>query len=388
FALREHGYLFLGKSEMLVRHTDLFASVELGWRVFQRIPGAGLRERVAVLGEIAVRGAEAGQHLELREAAAASTPVARLIVDPQRFLIEANEAARGLFSVGPADLGRPLQDLDVSYQPLDIRSPLDEAFESNRRVHAGRVDFGDPGKERVLEVEIDPILGQAGGLLGAAITFTDVTDYVRLASEHTESKRQLETAYEELQSTVEELETTNEELQSTNEELETTNEELQSTNAELDATNRELAHRTEEMNKLAFYQRTILRSLSAAVVVLDTQGRINMWNLAAERLLGLAEGEALGQVLWTLAIPAIPRPVLGRVRKSLAQNLANRTEEVEYELPSGGTGTAMVAAVPILDGGAGLGSVLIFEDTTRQTALAAENARLKARNGSTQEKPS
>ncbi|HVI23064.1 MAG TPA: PAS domain-containing protein, partial [Myxococcales bacterium] len=209
-----------------------------------------------------------------------------------------------------------------------------------------------------------------------------------LTEEMQSSNEELETTNEELQSANEELQTTNEELQSTNEELETTNEELQSTNAELDATNRELAHRTEEMNKLAFYQRTILRSLSAAVVVLDPQGRINMWNLAAERLLGLAEGEALGQVLWTLAIPAIPRPVLGRVRKSLAQNLANRTEEVEYELPSGGTGTAMIAAVPILDGGAGLGSVLIFEDTTRQTALAAENTRLKARNGSTQEKPS
>jgi len=35
FALRDRGYLMLGKSEMLVRHADYFAPVDLRWRVFQ-----------------------------------------------------------------------------------------------------------------------------------------------------------------------------------------------------------------------------------------------------------------------------------------------------------------------------------------------------------------
>ena len=63
-------------------------------------------------------------------------------------------------------------------------------------------------------------------------------------------KRELEIAYEELQSTVEELETTNEELQSTNEELETTNEELQSTNEELETMNEELQATNEELETI------------------------------------------------------------------------------------------------------------------------------------------
>src|SRR3712207_8481312 len=49
-------------------------------------------------------------------------------------------------------------------------------------------------------------------LIGCGVAFTDVTRYQRLQQALTESKRELETAYEELQSTVEELETTNEEL--------------------------------------------------------------------------------------------------------------------------------------------------------------------------------
>src|SRR5205823_14540233 len=170
------------------------------------------------------------------------------------------------------------------------------------------------------------------------------------------SNEELETTNEELQSANEELQTTNEELQSTNEELETTNEELQSTNAELDATNRELAHRTEELNSLAFVQRTTIRTLNAAVMVLDAPGRIKMWNLAAERLLGIPEDEAVGQLLWTLNIPALGKGVLQKMRKALGQQTPLRAERIAYQLANGTDGWASVAAIPVLDGGSAVGT--------------------------------
>ena len=195
------------------------------------------------------------------------------------------------------------------------------------------------------------------------------------------SNEELETTNEELQSANEELQTTNEELQSTNEELETTNEELQSTNAELDASNRELAHRTEELNRLGSHHRTIIRSLAAGVIVLDDHGRVTMWNLAAERLLGLAEPEAVGQVLWTLHVPALARPILAKVRKALTQGLPHRVEDVEYELPTGAAGKANLVALPILDDGKPLGAIVVFEDATKASMLAAEIAKLRKGDG-------
>jgi two-component system CheB/CheR fusion protein len=162
------------------------------------------------------------------------------------------------------------------------------------------------------------------------------------------ANEELETTNEELQSANEEHQTTNEELQSANEELETTNEELQSINVELDATNCELAHLTEEMNVLSFYQRTIIRSLSVAVVVLDGQGRITLWNIAAERLLGLAEAEAMGQIFWVLRIPAFPRSTTIRIRKALREERAFRADEMKYDLLTGGRGCANVAALPLI----------------------------------------
>src|SRR5207248_3348263 len=129
-------------------------------------------------------------------------------------------------------------------------------------------------------------------------------------------KRDAETAYEELQSTVEELETTNEELQSTNEELETTNEELQSTNEELETMNEELQStneeletindelnlRTEELNQTNLFLESILRSLEAGVVVLDPDLRVTAWNEGAHELWGLRGDEVQGQHFMNLDI--------------------------------------------------------------------------------------
>src|SRR5262249_31526109 len=105
------------------------------------------------------------------------------------------------------------------------------------------------GDHLVFDVEVLPLLA-GDEVLGVSISFVDVTRAHEMSTELEHSRRELETAYEEIQSTVEELETTNEELQSTNEELETTNEELQSTNEELETMNEELQSTNEELETI------------------------------------------------------------------------------------------------------------------------------------------
>ncbi len=134
------------------------------------------------------------------------------------------------------------------------------------------------------------------------------------------------------------------------------------------------------ISSMLIVQRTIIRTLTAGVVVLDPAGRIKMWNLAAERLLGLSEDEAVGQLLWSLNVPALSRSVLQRLRKSLAQNQPVRSDQVDYELPNGSAGRAALGAVPIVDNGSVLGSVIVFEDVSRMAGLAAEVAALKGNN--------
>src|SRR5262249_23115996 len=140
-----------------------------------------------------------------------------------------------------------------------------------------------------------------GVLIGVGITFADITRARQLQDDLERARRDLETAYEELQSTVEELETTNEELQSTNEELETTNEELQSTNEELETMNEELQSTNEELETMndelrdrtddalgaSAFLGSILSSIPQSVIVVDSQFRVLAWSRATAELWGL-----------------------------------------------------------------------------------------------------
>jgi len=320
FALNDDGYLLLGRAETLLTRANLFTPVDLRRRVFAKVPKLNLRDRLLILAQSG--GYElpppAGLNNErLREAAFDVVPIAQIAIDGDGTLVLANEKARQLFSLGPRDLGRPLQDLELSYRPVELRSLIEKA-QADRRVSTTReVEWSKSGGERVFfDVQVNPIVDGAGTMSGATITFSDVTRHRRLQEELQKSHQELEAAYEELQSTseelettneelqstVEELETTNEELQSSNEELETMNEELQSTNEELHTINDELRQRSEDLNQANAFMNSILVSLRTGVVVVDGDSRVQAWNRQAEDMWGLREDEVRGKTLLNLDI--------------------------------------------------------------------------------------
>jgi two-component system, chemotaxis family, CheB/CheR fusion protein len=329
FALRDEGYLFLGKSEALAARSPLFTPVDLKRRVFARVG----RHRLAVLPpEREAQVLEPELESGVRALAIDAAPVAQIVVDADGNVVLANAHARVLFGLRSSDLGRPIQDLEVSYRPVEVRSRIQQAYAERHPVWVHDVEWSSEGQLRVMDVQVAPLTSPGGDTVGASITFADVTRFNRLREDAAISKRQLETAYEQLQSTVEELETTNEELQSTNEELETTNEELQSTNEELETMNEELQstneeletmndelqQRTDELNEVNLFLESILGSLRAAVVVLDRDLQVTGWNDAAFELWGLRPEEALGMHLMNLDIGLPVERLHGAVREVLS----------------------------------------------------------------------
>ncbi len=324
FALDDDGVLLLGKSEMLITHTDLFTPVDLKWRLFRKVIGARRREQVRVTPFDPGNGASRSIGENLREAAFDIGSAAHIVLDATGALVMANDMARRMFGLGVKDFGHPIQDLELSYRPVELRRHIDALSRDRRAIDIKGVQWGGEERARVIDVHLAPLLNE-GALMGTSISYVDVTESQRLQQEVATSKRELEQAYEELQSTVEELETTNEELQSTNEELETTNEELQSTNEELETTNEELQstneeletmndelrHRTLELNDMNAFLETILTTVGLAVLVVDSRQHIQVWNSQARELWGLTAEEVEDQHLLSLDI-GLPMETLKR----------------------------------------------------------------------------
>jgi two-component system, chemotaxis family, CheB/CheR fusion protein len=106
-------------------------------------------------------------------------------------------------------------------------------------------------------------------------------EYLQAANE------ELETANEELKSSNEELQSVHEEMQSTNEEMETSKEELQSVNEELATVNAELQAKVADLSRVNNDMNNLLAGSGIATVFVDHQLRILRFTPAATRLINL-----------------------------------------------------------------------------------------------------
>ena len=313
YALRGDGLLFLGRAETLLTRNDLFTPIDQKHRVFAPSPTANNRERLLRKARVA-EPEDVRDQRTMPQLAFAAGPQAQVVVDVDGYLVLANAHARAMFGVTDRDIGRPFQDLEVSYRPLELRSRIEQAYTGESPVVTRSVERHFPdGTVQYLDVMVTP-LSEDDSPTGVSIVFNDVSEQAKLRLELDRRSQELETINEELQSTNEELETSNEELQSTNEELETTNEELQSTNEELETTNEELQstndelqsmndefqRRNAEMDRVNAFLNTILGSLDAAVIVVDPEIRIESWNDQAGDLWGVRADEVLGTSFMSL----------------------------------------------------------------------------------------
>ncbi len=382
FAMKDGGILFLGKAETLLTHSINFGAVDVKRRMFTKTAGSNPDER-----RTGGRGGRLPQEdpgHRLIEASADVAPMAQLLVDNTGRIVQVNGQLRTLFGVTARDVGRPLQDLELSYRPFEPRSTIDKAYAERRPATQTEGRWPSPGGQAMFfDLLVVPISDKGGAVLGCSIIFTDVTrahllqDEVQRTHQELETaleelqstNEELETTNEELQSTVEELETTNEELQSTNEELETMNEELQSTNEELQTINDEVRDRNDQVMELNSFLESILTSLRGAVVMLDRDLQIHKWNHRAEDMWGLRAEEVLQRNFLNLDI-GLP---VEQLKTPVKTCLAREAEFLELELD--GTNrrgkpirvkvTCTQLSSP--DGGEPAGVILVMEEVGNDT---------------------
>jgi two-component system, chemotaxis family, CheB/CheR fusion protein len=381
FALREGGYLFLGKAEMLLSDGERFEVVSMRQRIFRRRPGAALARyqsvpiRLDAIGTPEMR--EAGRKRQLRDLALEKAPFASLGIDSDGNVVLINAQMRTMFGITSRDIGRPFHDLEISYRPVELRSLIERAYAEHRVVRVSGIERQvSPGETQYLDIHVQPLWASDGLAAGVLLLFIDTSITTRLQIEVKRNREELDTAHEELQSTneelettneelqssIEELETTNEELQSTNEELETTNEELQSGNEELEAMNEEMRVRTAELDEARTFLEGVLSSIAAGVVVLDADLTVRSWNKGAEELWGLRAEEVSNQAFFQLDFGLPTAEVRDIVNECLTNSRRTSPIQVVAINRIGRTITCTVTCSPLKGNGNGEGVVLLMEE--------------------------
>ena len=328
YALVPNGYLFLGTSENVTRHSRLFLPVDKTHRVFRRRTNHGrqIPEFPLTTPDPSRRALPVPLHRAVAEptlkAAAERQLLERfapafVVINAEGELLQSSGRTGKYLELPP---GVPDTNIFNMARPglrLELRAAIHRAIGSGQLVVQPKVNVGTNGGRQEIDVYVQPMrFGSPTDLL-YMIVFQDVggikaivdadtaagddaeeTSVRQLEAELRATKERLQTTTEELESSNEELKSSNEELQSineelqsTNEELETSKEELQSINEELQTVNAELNARVEELSRANNDMSNLLESTQIATVFLDRTLTVKSFTPAAKDVFRLVESD-------------------------------------------------------------------------------------------------
>lgn len=338
YALKESGFLFLGKSETTVPAADLFQPFDKAGKIYvkKEVSGRLLRsgwgvgaklksfksdiQRKEIIKEDFRKSAESILLLEYTPASA--------IVNENMDIVHINGSIAEFIELS---VGKPTFNmLKMARKGLafELRNSWHKAKESGELVIKDGIQIKNKGSISEITIEIRPLSDTSEPHFLVVFykknmnsqqpaTMELTTEEIRenvnlrkiaqlekeLAKIHDDVNaisEEQEASNEELQSANEELLSGSEELQSLNEELESSKEELQSSNEELLQINQELLNKQQEINISKNYTEAIVATLREPIVILDNKLIIKNINRAFSKKYNITKEEATGRLIYEI----------------------------------------------------------------------------------------
>ncbi len=342
YALKDKGFLFLGKSETTGVVPELFAPFSKGDKVYSRklnsssfVQLAKLKKDDSLELTAASRKSDKIQkpqiaQNDLREMAEASllleeTPPS-VVINDQMDIVHIHGTVTPFLEPSPGKPTFNLIKMAKESLAFELRNVLHKVKSTNTTVIKKGIPIRINNRSYVVSIKIKPledsiephylVIFRKTAVSHKTKTNTDLTlksskasDSRRIAVEKElaqtrEDMRAIteeqEAANEELQSANEELLSSSEELQSLNEELESSKEETQSSNEELLVANHELLDKQEQINAGLLYAESIISTIMEPLVVLDKVLSVKSVNPAFIKKFNITEAEAIGKFIYEI----------------------------------------------------------------------------------------
>lgn len=330
YALKEGGILFLGSSESVGRHQELFAPVSKQYNVY-RMKNHTVRPQVQFPTGARRLERSKEQRPEETKAEREGTDISRavekrLMAEHTPACVVVNEKGKILHFHGrtgkylePGSGEPSLQLTDMAREGLRfaVLSGMRRAREQGEVVRERDIRVKINGGYQHLDLVVKPFR-EPPLENGQMIVFEDLPapsesaeekesapaakadaqrveeleqELMRLRQDYRSAMEELQTSNEELRSSNEELHSSNEELQSTNEELESSREELQSLNEELNTVNSELNSKMSELREAYNAVNAVLNSTRIAIMFLDNDLQVKRFTPEATQLFNLIDSD-------------------------------------------------------------------------------------------------
>jgi len=368
YALNEHGFLMLGKSESIGKNTGIFSAYNQHEKIFRRNGARGRFMQVTtqgseknfmnidkstrsesgkidvfkiadniVLAKYAPAGVVVNEHFDITQF--------RGITDTW-FAPAQGKATLNLFKMAREGLA------------FELRNLLHQVKRTNAAVRKENVLFVLNDLQQYVNIEVVPvtsaddlhylILFQKSTALDAEITLSrsrrnkngiaDPRDLriAQLEKELMQGRTDMRTVTEEQEAVNEELQSANEELlsgseelQSLNEELETSKEELQSTNEEITIVNNELLDRNEQLDNARNYTEGIINTIRDPLIILDKDLKVKRATGGFYNKFKVTKMETEGRYFYDLGNKQWDIPVLRTLLESI---LPDKKVFADYEV--------------------------------------------------------
>ena len=326
YALRSGGYLFLGPSENVSSHRELFETVDKRNRIFQRKDSVPRPAVSLPLGEFS-RLRPSGAKLAPAEDRNLPRQLERIVLErygPACVIVKENGEGVYFSARSSSYLRQPAGGPEANVinmardgLRISLRTGLRRAVTARERIVQKQISVQTNGGVSPVNLVIEPLNAFQANLYlilfeeteaasgpqhgevpvpdtGADETIRHLENELRTAQDNAQA------IFEELESSNEELISSNEEFQSTNEELESSKEELQSFNEELQTVSAEVGRKVTELDRANNDLQNLLDSTQIATIFLDAELHIKNFTPAAGNVFRLIPAD-IGRPITDLA---------------------------------------------------------------------------------------